>query len=345
MNHYAILNTPGHNRVYYNESKKLAKVELAIAFSSFKTECFDIREEYIADISYIVFTTHDELCEGDVDILSRLSFAFAVFKRVRINEETYLLPITKSNFRYVDENINTILKYSGKTNEVFTQMLINIGRYSLKGDRTKIRLLDPVAGRGTTLFTALMMGYDVSGVEIGHTPVHEVYIFLKKYLEEEKYKHTIKKDTLHKGDKKLSAQKYSFELARTKEDFKSENTKLLDIVCADSKNVDKYYKKNYFDLIVGDLPYGVHHGNITNERQTNVTRDCSMLLRACLSSWKNVLKVGGVMVFAWNSFTCPREDIVRLVELSGLEVLHRDYEFLHRVDQSINRDVIVCMKR
>ena len=49
--------------------------------------------------------------------------------------------------------------------------MINVAVFSCtaaKADR--ITLLDPVAGKGTTLFEGLTMGFDCCGIEIGDKP-------------------------------------------------------------------------------------------------------------------------------------------------------------------------------
>ena len=59
-------------------------------------------------------------------------------------------------------------RYKGKTNELFTQFMCNLARYSSDfavEPWASLRLFDPLAGGGTTLFTALVLGADVAGVE------------------------------------------------------------------------------------------------------------------------------------------------------------------------------------
>ena len=34
-------------------------------------------------------------------------------------------------------------------------------------------------------------------------------------------------------------------------------------------DIYKKFKEDFFDLIIGDLPYGVKHSNITNEKQNS----------------------------------------------------------------------------
>ena len=94
------------------------------------------------------------------------------------------------------------------------------------------------------------------------------------------------------------------------------------------------------------MPYGVQHGNITAQSKSSLTRNPSELVAACASGWLKVLKTGGVLVLAWNSFVLSRKDFAAVLESAGFQVLNEGtyLEFEHRVDQSIRRDIIVAKK-
>lgn len=349
MNKYAILANPGHNRVYFESSKQLAIQELSIVLSnSLQDSCnyniADIKEEYLSDIFYITFLSDKKLCEDVISDISRLSFLYAFFEVIENEGKFYLSPIAKANNEYINPSISSILKYTGKTNEIFTRMMINVALYSSKYINEEINILDPIAGKGTTLYEGLIYGHNSYGIEISDKVALESYQFMKKYLEKEKLKHGSKKATIGVNGSKST--KYSIEISKNKEDLKENKTTNFAIVAGDSKNADKFYKKDFFHLIVGDLPYGVQHGNITKEKQTNITRNPKELISNCVGSWRNVLKKDGVMVLAWNSFILSREDFTELIEKNGFQVLASDLylKFEHRVDQAIRRDIIVAKK-
>ena len=55
--------------------------------------------------------------------------------------------------------------------------MINVALLSSDFYNTKdINLLDPVAGKGTTLFESLIAGYNIYGIEINPNVVHEACI-------------------------------------------------------------------------------------------------------------------------------------------------------------------------
>jgi len=330
---YAILFNPGHNRVYFETSLKLSVSEFNIVAQKSNAQV-----RTIAGIEYLTFDTDTELTQSEIKILSDLSFIYALF----MIEGEYFKPVAKLNDDFVDDSISTILKYSGKTNEIFTRMMINVGYYS-QTNTQNIRLLDPLAGKGTTLYEGLIKGYNVYGIEIGDGVVNESYHFLHKFLETAKYKFETTSIKTSGANKSYTALRHTFETAKTKEDFKNKNTRTIEMIAGNSMYADKFYKKNFFDLIVGDLPYGVQHSNVTNEKQSSMTRNPTELLNACLPSWLEVLKPGGVVVLSWNVNVVNRKQMEQIFAEHGLNVKNDGAysQFEHRVDQAIVRDLVV----
>ena len=76
---YYILRNPGHNRVYFDQSQKLSLAELKIACQNLGSNCKNIKTVMVAGIEYISFETVDKLTLGDIKIISRLSFVYALF--------------------------------------------------------------------------------------------------------------------------------------------------------------------------------------------------------------------------------------------------------------------------
>ena len=344
MNKYAILINPGHNRVYYKTSQQLSAIEFEISASKMDCKPDDIKVEIISGIYYLTFKTKKEISNNDLIIISKLSFIFAFFKIEETNN-LIMRPVEIPNIKLTDENLSGILKYTGKTNELFTRMMINVAVSSCDCiSNDKVHLLDPIAGKGTTLFEGVNMGYDCSGIEIGDKAVNESFHYFKKYLEIERFKHESSITKQSGENKSFTAKRYYVELAKSKSDFKNHRQIHWEMVSGNSLYADKYFKKNSFDVIVGDLPYGIQHGNMTNEKQTSITRSPKDLVKMCLPSWKNVLKKNGIIVLAWNTFVFSKKDFSEIFEKEGFEVLSDGaYSmFEHRVDNSIKRDIIVA---
>ncbi len=346
---YLILQHPGHNRVYYNLSGELALAELEIASKRLDVTCSEIKIEELEKVRYLSLTTEEAITDHDREVLSRLSFVFAIFQVEQAAGKTCLLPLAKADYEYVDTKISSLMKYAGKTNELFTKMMINVGLLSSDFDYTHpIQLLDPVAGRGTTLFEGIVYGFDVMGIEIEPKSVHEATIFFKKYMEAERFKHTSDQRQVSGQKKSEAVYIQEYEYARTKEEFKSvQLRKKLGIVTGSSQEAASYFKKNSFHLIIGDLPYGIAHGNAGAKKSGSATRNPSELLSLCLPQWHQVLKKGGVAVVAWNSFVVSRQKLSEIFLENGFEVFTEGpyAAFEHLVDRSIKRDIVVARKK
>lgn len=351
MPKYGILMYPSYNRVYFQSSKDLAVAELQVANTRLSAPCMDIAQQEIAGVSYITFQTDSGLSEADIRVLSRLSFVYALFE-LKCNEGTdhdegtlpVLYPVVLNPMFCFEEDLVTILKYSGKTNEGFTRLLVNIGWLTSDSfHQDKIHLLDPLCGRGTSLFQGMIYGFDVSGIELDRTDIQQATTFLTRYLKTKRYKHKVSQSKISEGGKKL-CEITQYETAGTKEAYKSGDTIKAVFYRGDTLYTDKFIKKNSVDIIVGDLPYGVQHGS--NTQTGSFTRNPEGLLKEALPHWFKVLKPGGSLVLSWNTFVMKKELISGLMEASGYTVLSGPpYDgFVHRVDQAILRDIIVGKK-
>ncbi|MCL2099108.1 MAG: hypothetical protein FWH24_01555 [Oscillospiraceae bacterium] len=333
MPKYAVLQNPGHNRVYFGSSGSLAKNELCALFPE---KLDNIAEESFGGVGYITFKSGG-LSEHDLILLSRLSFVYAIFEVTGGK----FIPIQKNHSYFFSDDLNTVLKYSGKTNELFTRMMINLAvcASGFRDDFLEpLNLLDPVCGKGTAVFDGLICGYNSYGIEISEKLTAESARFFKKYLELGKYKHSYKKEKISGSG--FKSQRHFFETAKNKSDQKTDKTLSCEFVCGDSANANKYYKKNFFNIIAGDLPYGIQHDN---SAFGNKMRSPAELLGSCLPAWLEVLKPGGVIILAWNTFLLKRDRLEDIFAERQLEIINSG-DFSHRVDQAIMRDVIIGKK-
>ena len=219
-------------------------------------------------------------------------------------------------------------RYRGKTNELFTQTLCNLARYSSAlSDRPweTLRLFDPLAGGGTTLFAALMLGASVAGVEKNAKDVQTTTAFVRRFTREQGISCQEAKATL-----KGIGRRYTFTLGEGKQ--------TCIIGHGDTANAPELISGFRPHLIVGDLPYGIQHkGQLAD------------LLENSLPIWETVLPTGGALVLAWESRRLPRPEMIELVEWSGALGVLDDPPYdqmAHRVDRVIKRrDVIVARPR
>lgn len=263
----------------------------------------------------------------ELGTLSMTSAFFRYYDSLGAHPGPLLAPIDLAYEPVVTPDLAFTRRYRGKTNELFTHFLCNLARYSsdFAGRRWDgLRLLDPLAGGGTTLFTALSLGADVVGVEQTEQDVASTITFLRDYMRQAGIGCKVKEERLQKLGQRwwctISAdgpRQFVFARGQT----------------AQADQLIRGFKKPHF--IVGDLPYGVQHkGTVTD------------LLRAALPGWAGLLASGGALVLAWDATAFPREEMIALVEgVSSLQVLNDPpYDRLaHRVDRVIKRrDVIVA---
>lgn len=324
MTHYAILRNPGHNQVYFHNSLPLAQAELTICPLSLE----NISEKKFGGLSYLTFSTKEPLQEEALEKISLLSFVYGLFQV----EGDCLRPLILPDIQVLDRSLGTILKYPGKTNEIFTRFLLNIALFEGNFNPKEIKVLDPVAGRGTSLFEAFSLGSDVYGLEIQEKSVSEGYQHLKKFLEKEKRKHKTKTIRFSGENKSFTAKRYQIDCG----------TQHFEMVSGDNKYLDQVFSQENFHIILGDLPYGVKHGN----QATGLSRNPSQMLQSMGRKCHKVLKKGGILVFSWNTFVLSREKMEESLQKSGFTLVENPnlQSLEHKVDASILRDIIVAKK-
>jgi 23S rRNA G2445 N2-methylase RlmL len=295
----------------------------------------DVALETIGGVRYIGFSTD----EPDLERLSRLSVAYALFAR----ESEALVPVEMPNPHVFDDDLLSIQRYTGKTNEHFTKLLVNLTAANASfGDR--VTLLDPLAGRGTTLHQAALYGWDALGVEVDTKDFEAYRTFFITWLKNKRLPHKAKEDAVRVGNGPKQS-RLTVEFAADRAAFDAGTGQRVAMINGDARDADRYFKNNSVDLIVADLPYGVRHGAATKQ-STVRERSPLELVESCLHSWTTALRSRGAIGLAFNTHTCQRQSLVRLLDDAGLEV--RDdgayAHFAHRVDQSINRDLVVARR-
>lgn len=343
---YLILQDPGHNKVYYKESKKLCAAELSIALRSIAIEDFEVSLRTLSSVDYLELKLEAELSSDVIALISRLSFCFAIFSIKEIDGEIFLKSVDKYKEEFLPEKISSILRYPGKTNELFTRMMINVALFSSDYNFSDdIKLLDPISGRGTTLYEAATAGFDVYGVEIDKNSALDSFAFFKKFLTKEKFRYKDDKKRVNPKSRVLAHTVYDISYKANSE---SSLEKEFKIICGNTKDTNKFYKKESFHLVVGDLPYGVAHGNVAkkNSSKDSLTRSPKALIELAAADWFKVLKPGGVIVLAWNSFVEERKELEEVLQANGFSILNDDIycDFEHMVDSSIKRDIVVAKK-
>lgn len=333
MPRYLMLRTPSANRVYAGESGPLTAAELEIT-APFASAISDVE---IAGVSYLGFEAAT-LPEAHREVVARQSACFALFEEAG----DLLRPVALPRAFALDDDLVTIPKYQGKTNEQFTQLLLGVTLAAITREPTGPRqILDPLAGRGTTLSTALMFGHDAYGVEGDAKSFEQMASFYKTYLRRKRIKHTADIHPVRRDGKAVGKR---FDASITADDHRM----TLTTFTGDTRQSADLFGKKKFDAIVTDAPYGVAHGSTTDVRGVSGKRDRSPagLLREAIPVWAGQLMHGGALGLSWNTFGLSREDLAGYLTDAGLTVQAGGAwdGFAHRVDSSIKRDLIVAVK-
>jgi hypothetical protein len=328
---HLVLLAPSSNRVYAGAADVLVAAELAILLGC-ETPVEPVR---LAGVGYLALAV-PELDEQTTAALGRLSAAYALFRR----DEDRLVPVPLALPDRFDDDLVTIPKYPGKTNEQFTRLLLNVTLASAtRVPSGPVSVLDPMCGRGTTLSTALVLGHDAAGVESDLKAVEAYSAFLRTYLRRKRLKHSADMTPVRREGKTLGRR---LDVTVTPE--AGGRPQSLTVFSGDTRQSAALHGRRRFDAVVVDAPYGIVHGSQATASKRD--RSAAGLLSEAIGVWAGQLKGGGALGISWNTLGLTREGLVGLAEQAGLEP--RDAgpyrQFGHRVDSSIHRDLLVAVK-
>jgi hypothetical protein len=339
---YGILLYPSANRVYADASAALLRAELAVFGEALSTPPEEIGERRLGGVAYVTFSTAQRLSEEDVALLSNLSALYALFELT----DDLLRPVGIAPLDKFGSDLLTIQKYPGKTNELFTKLLLNVTLLSTSDPTAflhrPVHVLDPLCGRGTTLNQAMNYGLDATGFELDKRDFEAYEHFIKTWLRGRRIKHTAESGQLRRNKVKLG-QRLELGFGVTKEQYKAGEVRRVTYYNCDTVTAADLLKAGSVDAIVTDAPYGVQHGS---HRPEDLSRSPRELLTAAVPAWVRTLRSGGALGISWNTHVAKREELAEILTGAGLEV--RDGtafgEFAHRVDQAILRDLLVARK-
>jgi SAM-dependent methyltransferase len=334
---YILLLAPSANRVYAEAAVDLTVAELSVfARTVLGGRIRGVGATTVAGLSCVAFTA-DELSADDIAMLANLSSVYALFA----TEGELWRPIELRPLAWFDDDLITIPKYAGKTNEQFTQLLLNVTLLSSAWASSLVegglRVLDPLCGRGTTLNQALVYGYDVAGIDLDGKDFEAYAAFLRTYLQRKRIKHKLETNPVRR-EKRLVARRLTASITR------DQRTLGLDVVHADTTAATDFFKPESFHAVVADAPYGVAHGSRTVA--AGLRRSPLQLLTEAVPGWIRLLRPGGALGISWNTHVVRREAAAEVLAAAGLTVLQDGPygQFRHRVDAAITRDILVAVK-
>jgi hypothetical protein len=338
MKTLALKITPQRSTQYANMTEKLAEPELLA--SPLGAVITEVKPVALAGQAYLLASLDSESMSSQClelqEILARLgatSEAYEFFERIGDVEGPFLRPVETTFVPFLPLEMAEIRRYKGKTNEVFTRVLLNIAVFAgafANQYSGRLRILDPLAGGGTTLFLALSDGYDAFGIEHQKQDVDTTVVFLRQYLNSI---HMPYKELDERGRRK--GRRYQFEIGH------KGATRRLVLAHGDTCDANLHMQEvpggPHMHAIAGDLPYGIQHiGEIAG------------ILSRALPIWESMLLPGGTIALSWNATRIERTAMIGLVEQHTHLQIRNDppyTQFVHTVDRVIKkRDILVAVK-
>lgn len=312
MSEIALLISPEAKSAYFQETLDVAESEFRWAMPG-----LEVHLEQRGPFHFLVTNAKPELYPA----LLRLSFCQGLFLR----EGEHLVPINAEAAFHLHEDFVFGSKFKGKTNERLTQLLLNVGLAALpEHARANAKVLDPLAGRATTLLWAMRYGLNAWGIEPESKARDDVRQLVKKWSKVRRQKHKISDGVLGNVGRGKDGQfiEYAIDAARFR------------LAQGDARQADQLYPKEKFDLLISDLPYGVQH--FASEGSRNPLG----LIQQALPAWRAVMKKHSRLVLSFNSNLPQRAALAEVLEDDGFCV--ERFSVPHRMSESIVRDVVIA---
>lgn len=330
----ALAVAPQRTTLYGNLARFLVVPELLA--SPVASRVRDWERQQLAGQDWLLLDCDDDLTEDDRIILWNLGTVAGVYDYFRDFGELpgpFLRPQEPRRVAFVPDELAEARRYRGKTSELFTAVLLNLALFA--GDfaarpRAHLRVLDPLAGGGTTLFTALVRGYDAVGIEREKEDFDTTNAYVQQFLRGVGVPFKRVEERVRGAGRRAL-----FTVGR------KDDTRLLGLVHGDAYDAPDLLAGlpggARFHAVVADLPYGVqHYGQVLR------------FLEQGLPTWAAALLPGGTAALAWEASGLRRAEAAAIVARHDRlrVVVDPPYDALeHPVDRQIKRrDILVVRK-
>lgn len=351
------------NRVFTGSLGRIAATELNVVVESLHPGALG---PVTADDSQRSTTLHfgcDLEPERLGTLAGQLSSTLALFEEVG----DLLRPIPTTEHLVYSTELVTTQRYKGKTNERFTRAMLTMalavagidptsdgtpnaganthpGEAGGEGEGHRPRICDPMCGRGTTLNWALAQGFDAVGIEPDRLALDQHANFISQWAKRQRLPHTMQDYRPTNSERRYA----TFTVAPDRAALKAGQGQVLDVFCADGADGSLPIKRRSIDVIVTDMPYGVHHASRTGPGRSGRwdPSDTAELAERMVPTWRRWLRPGGTLALAWNTKRADTNAMRRIVTDAGFELCDDKVGgtdcLRHKVDSSIDRDVILA---
>jgi hypothetical protein len=334
---YLLLTLPTQNRTYGRAAAELGLAELATVDRL-------LLDGRLGEPEPVTFggRLYYQLRTGRLDdeslaAIASLSTIYAAFEL----RDGALRPLELPTVERLPDDLVTIQRYQGKTNENLTRLMVNLALAAAgQGTGSRCTVFDPACGRGTTLNMAMLFGLHAVGLEVEKAAVDAYAHFLSRWLKDHRLKHRFEYGPVRRNGRTV-AQLLLAEFSASREELQRGDPQRVRVLAADSASAGEHLKTRSADALVVDLPYGVQHGSRVGGRRG---RGPQALLEAALPAWRPVLRAGAGACLAWNTRVLSRQRLTEMLAAVGFEVLDGPpfNGFAHRVDRSIHRDLLLA---
>ena len=296
-----------------------------------------IRTETLGGVSFLTFESR-ELTGPELSWLRRHSSAGLMALR----EGDLLRPLEAVPQRQLAEDIPEILKYKGKTGVPFTRMMLNTALSLTPFARglQPVTVLDPLCGKGTTLFCAAEYGMNALGLDTDRRALKEAEDYFTRYLKLNLLKHRVRRHSETVRGHAVPVTTVTW--APTKDRWDAGDAPFLTLACTDTEDASALTRKAGAHVLVADLPYGIQHAPRTGCRPEKFIS----LLRRALPSWKQALMPGGAMALSFNTLTLPTSEVLSALRDAGMTPLEAEpyNDMTHEVEQAVTRNAVFAVK-
>ena len=275
------------------------------------------------------------LTERQLRVLSFHSLLLMIWQQ----ENGAYTPIPAAKPSAFPEDLSEVLRYKGKTSPAFTRMMMNCALSAAGWPDRKITVLDPLAGRGTTLLCALEDGHDALGIESRAAEVREWDTYMGRYCTFHRFKH--EREASSRTVRGRGVPVISYRLSADREAWKHGQAGQAVFAACDTVCAPELFRKAPPDIMVTDLPYGVQHAPSAESMIT----DFPAFLSRVLPAWRRTLPDGGALAMSFNTFTLKKADVLDALSHAGFTPLtEQPYDsFEHDVEQAVRRDFVVAL--
>ena len=324
-----------HPNIHYRDALLLlSRCELICMLRTLSIET-EIQLEELGSAPFFTFSCR-ELSESELSFLAGHSCVTLLTERCG----EMLRPIPVSPGDLFPPDLPEILKYKGKTNPSFTRMMLNTGlSLSSCSHDGAVTVLDPLCGRGTTLFSALCMGANAVGIDTDKRDLKEASDYFSRYLKTAGWKHTSRDFSSTVSGVPVPGKSYEF--ARDKAAWQSGDTHTLTFHQGDTSLAFPLMRKSPASLLVTDLPYGVQHAPQGGSKP-EAFRD---FLFRVLPSWRKSLRSGAAAVISFNALTLKPSILREALASAGFRTADDPVfsNLSHTVEQAVTRDLVFAV--